>query len=153
MKHIYFLFLWLSYIKDFHVTFGSHVVPWLKLMDFCMLVFGCFCLRLHFYVYFVFSAKCLLYCFLKYICSLSVSLNKPQKMSKTCCLFLAYSSLYVWGGCQICNWLSLCLHVFIFRSPTCQSLSGASACSGGQPYKIPLLCKGQPSRHTLQVRS
>lgn len=48
----------------------------------------------------------------------------------------------------------LCFSMFFFfRSPPCQSLSRASARSGGQPCEIPLLCKGQPSCHTLQVRS
>ncbi|KAJ4923253.1 hypothetical protein JOQ06_026358, partial [Pogonophryne albipinna] len=35
-------------------------------------------------------------------------------------------------------------------SPTCQSLSGTSASYGGPPCEVPLLCKGQPSCHTVQ---
>lgn len=50
-------------------------------------------------------------------------------------------------GPPVCKGISsLC------RPPTCQPVGGTTASAGGQRCHVPLLCKGQPSCHPVQVR-
>lgn len=61
------------------------------------------------------------------------------------------SSIHTYGTAQFCHTVCLCASLSS-RPPTCQSVRGAPAHPGGQPGEIPLLSKGQPSGHPLQVR-
>lgn len=81
--------------------------------------------------YFVSSAKSALYALFSF--QPHSAIENVKKHS------LCFTLLFFWS-----------LH---FRSPSCQSFGGSSACLGGQPCEIPLLCKSQPSCHTLQVGS
>lgn len=64
------------------------------------------------------------------------------------CVFLPQSLPKPWTQLPVYKGLSsLC------RPPTCQPVGGTTARAGGQCCHIPLLCKGQPCRHPVQVRA
>lgn len=100
-------------------------------------------------VYFVSYAK---FCDIFFSFSLGVPFSRRKRQQHSVCLWLtAHYRMFEEAASSVNG--CFCVSLLLFRSPTCQSLSRASACSGGQPCEIPLLCKGQPSRHALQVRS
>lgn len=64
------------------------------------------------------------------------------------CVFLPHSLPKPWTQLPVYKGSSsLC------RPPTCQPVGGTAARVGGQCCHIPLLCKGQPRCHPVQVRA